>query len=204
VASRNLLLCLLISSLCSSWLLVQITFMPRYLIEVDGMQPARAGFLISVIGISGVVGGVLVPALSDRFGRRPALILAAFGGVVAPLVILTVPEPAPVLAFGLFVGWLAGSAGPLYLAIMPTESVPADLRATAVAVTLGAGELVGGIFAPALVGAAADAHGLRVPFLVSIWLAVASGVVALFLHETAPLRPGRSLLAPVRVPTNVR
>ena len=188
VATRNLLLCLLISSMCSSWLLVQFTFLPRYLTEIDAMTPDNAGFLMSLIGISGAIGGVLVSALSDRFGRKPALVIAAFGGVIAPLVVLVTRDQVALLAVGIFVGWLASSAGPLYLAIIPTESVSPRLAATAVAVTLGVGEIVGGIIAPAAAGIAADRFGLSAPFVLSIAFALASGCFAMLLSETAPLR----------------
>ena len=197
LSSRNLLLCLLISSMCSSWLLVQFTFMPRYLTDIDGLSPANAGLLMSLIGISGAVGGVLVSALSDRLGRRPLLAIAAFGGVVAPLVLLLVRDQIAVLGIGIFIGWLAGSAGPLYLAIIPTESVSPQLGATAVAITLGVGEVVGGIIAPAVAGIAADIYGLGAPFIMAIIFAVLSGFLALFLQETAPAlrQPGMARAA---------
>lgn len=186
LSSRNLILCVLISAMFSSWLVVQNAFMPRYLTDVDGMTPAGAGLLISVIGIAGAVGGVAIPWLSDRFGRKPAIVAAAFGGVIAPAALMLIHPGGAPLAAGLFVGWLAGSAGPLYLAIIPTESVPPRFGASAVALSLGVGEIVGGILAPAAAGMAADAWGLDAPYLISAACALVSGVLALFLTETRP------------------
>ncbi len=51
---------------------------------------------------------------------------------------------------------------------------------------MGTSEIIGGVFAPSLAGRAADVWGLSAPLWIVFWLAVAVGVTALMLRETAP------------------
>lgn len=185
--SRNIVLCMAISGLMSAWLLVQGVFMQRYLTDLDHMTLTDTGFLISATGIGGLIGGTLFPGLSDWIGRKPTLLLGCIGGAFAPLAVLMLHGSFVVLAAGLFVGWLiGGAAGPLYVAVIPTESVSPRLSATAVAVSLALGEIIGGVIAPAAAGRAADATSLAAPFWISFVCAVVSAVLTLFLAETAP------------------
>ena len=191
--SRNMILCVAISALFSAWLLVQGVFMQRYLTEVDGMKLTDTGFLISVTGVGGLVGGTAFSALSDRTGRRPMMLFACIGGMLAPLSILFIHGSALLLAAGLLVGWLiGGAAGPLYVAIIPTESVSPRLSATAVAVSLAFGEIFGGVIAPAASGRIADATSLAAPFWISTACAGISALLAFGLKETAPRKTARA------------
>lgn len=185
---RNMLLCIAISGLYSAWLLVQGLFLPLYLVRVDGLKPTDMGVLIAVAGIAAAVAGLAVPALSDRIGRRPALALVTTFGVFAPLAVLFVHGPYPLLMAALLVGNLGGGAGPLYVGIVPTESVSARHVTTAVAVSLASGELIGGVAAPAIAGRAADLYGLGAPFWISAGCAIVCGLLSLFLVETAPAK----------------
>ena len=173
--SRNMLLCMAISGLLSAWLLVQGVFMQRYLVEFDGMKLTDTGFLISATGVGGLIGGTVFPSLSDRIGRKPMIIFGCLGGAFAPLAVLLIHGSFVLLAAGLFVGWMiGGAAGPLYVAIIPTESVSPRLSATAVAVSLAVGEIVGGVFAPWISGRIADATSLAAPFWISFACALGS------------------------------
>ncbi len=184
--TRNMLLCILISGLYSAWLIVQSVFLARYLVQVDGMKPTVMGFVVAASGISTAISGMAVPALSDRIGRRPALVIVTFFGMAAPLAALLVHGSPVVVAFALFIGYFGGGAGPLYVSIIPSESVPARYTATAVAIALASGEILGGVLAPTLAGKAADIYGLAAPFWISAACAGLCGVLSLFLVETAP------------------
>ncbi len=186
--TRNILLCIVISGLYSAWLIVQSVFLARYLVQVDGMTPTVMGFVVAASGISTAISGMAVPALSDRIGRRPALVLVTLFGMAAPLAALFVHGSPLLIAFALFIGYFGGGAGPLYVSIVPSESVPARYVATAVAISLASGEIFGGVLAPTLAGRAADAFGLAAPFWISAACAGICGVLSLFLVETAPHR----------------
>ncbi|HXZ67259.1 MAG TPA: MFS transporter, partial [Alphaproteobacteria bacterium] len=151
------------------------------------MKLTDTGFLISATGIGGLIGGPAFSGLSDWIGRKPTLLLACVGGAFAPLAVILIHGSFALLAAGLFVGWLiGGGAGPLYVAVIPTESVSPRLSATAVAVSLAFGEIIGGVIGPAAAGRLADATTLAAPFWISFGCAIVSAVLTLFLSETAP------------------
>ena len=184
--SRNVVLCIAISGLFSGWLLVQNSFLTLYLQTHDGLSLTAAGGLIGLTGLAQIISGTVMPAISDRIGRKPALIVVTTFGIVAPIVTLFVPAVGPWLAVSLFIGWFGGGAGPLFISIIPTESVPARYVATAVAVSLASGEIFGGVIGPPLAGQAADVFGPSAPFWICAGAAAICGVLSQFLVETAP------------------
>ena len=184
--TRNILLSILISGLYSAWLIVQGVFTTIYLTTNDGMKPTDVGLLLLLTSPAMALGGMIVPAISDRIGRRPALAVICFVGMLAPLAVLFVHGPFWLLALALGVGQFGAGAGPLYVAVVPTESVPARYAATAVAISLAAGETLGGIFAPTVAGRIADLTGPGAPFWICAGCAGLSGLLALLLKETAP------------------
>ena len=184
--TRNILLCVLISGLYSAWLIVQGVFTTIYLTTNDGMKPTDVGLMLLLTSPAMALGGMIVPAISDRIGRRPALAAICFVGMLAPLAVLFVHGPVWLLTLALGVGLFGGGAGPLYVAVVPTESAPARHAATAVAISLAAGEILGGVFAPTLAGRIADITGPGAPFWICAGCAGISGLLALLLKETAP------------------
>lgn len=61
----------------------------------------------------------------------------------------------------------------LVLVVIPTESVPQNLTATAIGLTTLVGEIVGGTLAPAIAGHVADNYGLGAP----LWIAAGGAIV---------------------------
>jgi MFS family permease len=182
--SRNLILSMAIASLFTAWITIQNVFLPRYLTELMGYTPQTMSWLLSLSGLGGLVGGVLIPALSDRFGRRPMTVLTGFASVLVPLALLTVASAPAMLGMAFVVGGLVVGCAPLVCAIIPSESVAPGRVTTAVALSMCSAELVGGVLSPPLAGLAADAWGLRAPFYLDIILALACGLLALALKET--------------------
>ena len=186
LGSRNILLCLVISGLYSAWLIVQGIFLPIYLVRVDGLAPTTMGFVIAATSITVAAGGMIVPAISDRIGRKPALAAVCLIGMIPPLAVLLIHGPTWLLTLALIVGNIGGGAGPLYVAVVPTESAPARHAATAVALSLASGEIIGGVIGPTAAGHAADIIGPGAPFWISAACAGICALLALFLKETAP------------------
>jgi len=182
--SRNLLLSMAIAALFTAWITIQNVFLPRYLTELMGYTPQTMSWLLSLSGLGGLVGGVLIPALSDRFGRKPMTVITGFASVLVPLALLTVASAPAMLGVAFVVGGLVVGCAPLVCAIIPSESVAPGRVTTAVALSMCTAELVGGVLSPPLAGLAADAWGLRAPFYLDIALAVACGGLALALRET--------------------
>jgi predicted MFS family arabinose efflux permease len=184
---RNLLLCVAISICLVGWMIIGWVFLPLYYVQVRGFRPGDMSIVMSAMGVAaGLFGAFIGPALSDRFGRRPLIVVLSFTGLGAPLVALFLHAPLAVMATATFVGWGAAGALAMAMATVPAESLPAGSVATAIGLTQGTGEIVGGVIAPVLAGLAGDAWGLQAPLLVAAALAGAAGLIALFLTETAP------------------
>jgi MFS family permease len=73
--------------------------------------------------------------------------------------------------------------------VITGESVPKNLIATAYAILICIGELLGGTIGPAAGGAMADAsHSLYAPIFLSAGLAAVALIMSFFVKETAPHR----------------
>jgi MFS family permease len=183
---RNIRLVLAVAGLFSAWLMVQNVFLPVYLTQVKGLAPATMGRVLSMGGLAGIVGGIALPALSDRLGRRPVLALGCFAGIGAPLALMLLPSSPLLLALAILIGWLVIGIAPLYCGVVPSESVPPALLTSAIGLSMGIAELAGGVVAPLVAGRAADAFGLAAALWLCIACAIAAGLLCLRLEETAP------------------
>ena len=115
-------------------------------------------------------------------------------GIVPPLVVGYSGFTATALAVPLFIGWLASGTLPLFMATIPSESISRTQLATAMALVMGVGEIVGGAAMPVVAGMLADTHGLVVVLLLQAGLAGLAAILSLFLIETAPARRINGLL----------
>lgn len=184
--SRNNLLCCVIASLMLAWTLLGWTFLPLNLIQMNGFTPSRMGALMSVLGASAVVASIVVPGISDRIGRRWTLAIFAAVGALTPLSVGFSKLPPGKLAIIIFVGWFASGTLPIFMATIPAESTSPTKLATAMALVMGVGEILGGAVAPAVGGPIADFYGLHAVLVLQAGCAIAASLVALFLTETAP------------------
>ena len=185
-AERNVLICAVMGVLLVSYLVVCWAFMPLYLTQVRGFDAQTMGWLMGTLGISATVGAFLVSGLSDRIGRRPLMIAMPLIGVILPLGAMYFDGSIWVLAAIFFVGWGLNGIFPLFMATVPSESVDRRHIATVLGVCMGTGEIIGGVLSPSIAGFAADLAGLQAPLWIMLGLAVAAGLLALGLRETAP------------------
>jgi predicted MFS family arabinose efflux permease len=189
---RNILLCILISTLLVAFLLVFLTFTTQFLIKVRGFSEQQMSFIMSWFGIASMAVAFLVPGSSDRFGRKPVILVASLIGLGLPLGLLY-------LAGGSMLGNIVciilgtGLSGvfPIVMATIPSEVVGPARTTTALSLTMGISEVVGGVFAPSIAGRVADAHGLGATLWILTGLVAAIVLAALFLRETAPAITGR-------------
>jgi len=93
-----------------------------------------------------------------------------------------------VLGALIFIGWAASGVLPLFMGTIPSETIPARYVATSMGLTVGVGEVLGGVSGPALAGTAADHYGLTAPLFIQAGCAIAGALLALALKETAPRR----------------
>jgi len=144
--------------------------------------------LMSVLGISAAAFSFVVPRLSDRYGRRPVIVLFCLVGALVPLAALYFQGSTLLLGLLIFLGWSASGTMPLLMATIPAETLPLRYLASATGLVVGLGEIIGGVSAPTLAGRAADLYGLQAPLYIQAGCAILAGVVALGLKETAPAR----------------
>ena len=187
----------LLGVLLVSYLVLCWTFMPLYLTRVRGYDAQTMSWVMGALGISATLASTAIPALSDRMGRRPMMIVMPLLAVILPLGALFSTGPAAGLAAIFFVGWTITGLFPLFMATVPSESVSAGHIATALGICMGSSEILGGVLSPVIAGYAADRYGLGAPLWIMLGLALASVLVALGVRETAP-RLARPAVAAVR------
>jgi MFS family permease len=185
---RNVWICVVAASLFTAFVLIGRGYLPLAYVQLRHMSPQRMGVLLSVLSISGLVLGVIFPALADRFGRKPAAVISSVLGAIFPLAGLYYAGPDAVLGLLMFIGWAPAGASILFLATIPSETVPVHSISTAIGLTFAIGTLVGGFLGPALAGWSADHWGLQSSLLLQAGCAIAMAVISLGLRETKPKR----------------
>jgi MFS family permease len=196
---RNMILCVLMSTFMVSWMVLGWAFLPLFYVKVRQFSSGEMSALMSLLGLSAAFFSFVVPGLSDRLGRRPVVMACNLLGLLVPLAALYWHGPLYLLGALVFIGWAASGTFPLFMGTIPSETIPARYVATSMGLTVGVGEILGGVSAPALAGTAADRYGLSAPLLIQAGCALAGALLALALKETAPRRvsalAGRSQLA---------
>lgn len=181
---RNVALCAAISCMLVGSAVLCSTFLPVYFTQVRGWSPERMSVVMGLLGLCPPVGGILIPALSDRIGRRPPLILAGALMILTPLAALYAPGA---LVVGLMLlGWIGMGSFPLFMAVVPAETLSYRGAAAVMGLVVAIGELTGGVVGPLLAGRLADSFGLQVPLLISAACAAAGALIATALVETNP------------------
>ncbi|MBA2933482.1 MFS transporter [Sphingomonas sp. CGMCC 1.13654] len=168
-------------------LIVLSAFLPSYLVDHLHLGMTQMGFTMSAMGIGAVVGSVVGPAISDRAGRKPTMIVMALCTIAGLAALAAAPADPTALftalllaAFFLY-GLLTITVGPVAV-----ESVPVALRATASGAVIAVAELIGGGLAPVLAGAVARRAGIDSIFWLAIGGIVIGCLLSLALVETAP------------------
>lgn len=108
------------------WLYLVNTFGPLYIIDVQHQTGTTAGFLMGAAGLGSFFLGLILPAVSDRFGRRRMLAVCAALSILLPLAILAHPlyRSLWLLAMVLFCTQAGQAIAAICLVLVPTESVP--------------------------------------------------------------------------------
>ena len=185
---RNMILCVVMSVFMVAWMVLGWAFLPLFYIKVRQLSPGEMKVLMSLLGLSAAFFSFIVPRLSDRLGRRPVVVAFNLLGLLVPLAALYWNGSLYVLGALIFIGWAASGTFPLFMGTIPSETIPARYVATSLGLTVGIGEVLGGVSGPALAGTAADHYGLSAPLVIQAGCAIAGAILALGLKETAPRR----------------
>ena len=185
---RNMLVCVVMAIFMVSWMVLGWAFMPIFYMKVRGFSPSEMSVLMSILGLSAAFFSFVVPRLSDRIGRRPVMVAFNLIGVLVPIVVCYFTGPTWLLGVLVFLGWSASGTFPIFMATIPSETLPARYIATAAGMVIGVGEVLGGVSGPAVAGWAADRFGLYAPMYMEGACALVGTVLALWLVETSPGR----------------
>lgn len=186
LASRDMWLCFVAALMLTVWIFAFNAFAPLFMSQTKGFSGTQIGWILGASGLGGFLYCLTWPALSDRIGRRPALLTAATIATLLPLAFL-----APGVGAGLLIpAGLLTSAGPaiaaLAMVLVPMELAPSGQTATAVGFVSIGGDALGATLGPVVGGYLVERFDLTAP----LWLAAGAGgaiiVAGLFLRETRP------------------
>ena len=188
LAVRNVLVCCLIAVFMVGWFVMGWTFLPKYLTSVRGMPGPAMGSLLSVLGFASAVSGFGAPWLSDRIGRKPVMIGFCLLAALTALGAMYFQGSTAALGALLFAGWLATGTFPLFMGVIPGESMPRRYAATAMGLVVCVGEVLGGSGLVALAGKIADLTQLSTAVLMMAGSGMIGCLLCFFLVETAPVK----------------
>lgn len=188
---KNVIITGIIAILAGGSYWVIIGFAPMYMTTICGYTQQSLGNVIFWVGILTIIYAVVIPKLSDIFGRKPILalflVIVAIGTFIMAFFPVSRTWSLPVFTY-IIIGGMIGCFGPIAWNIIPMESVPLHLKATSCGLVLGTCEIVGGAVLPKVGGMVADAYGLTTTFTLISVLLVIGFVFAFFLTETLPAK----------------
>lgn len=178
---------LMFGSLCWFTSLIVIPAMlPNYLTDVLGLSTESMGFALSGLGFGSVAGCLVVPWLSDRWKRKPVMLLSVAGAFAGIWAMLHMRDVGGLFACFFVLNLFTTGLTTLTIGPLSAESVPSALTATCAGLVIGAGEIVGGGFMPVIGGLVAERYGVQYVFYLPLATLVAGFAATLFLEETAP------------------
>lgn len=185
---RNIRFTMALATLAMTYYVGILGFLPLYLVNVSGLGNAVMGTVVTVQALVMIFYAFLGPALSDRFGRRPVLIASYAIALCGMLILANSHGSLPLIFVGSSLAGGCVGAGILIMNVIPGESAPAHLRATAMGFNAAVGEFLGAGAMPVAIGAVADRFGLAtLPWILTA-VAVLACCLTLGLRETAPKR----------------
>ena len=166
-------------------LVVLSALFPNYLIDYLHLGMQQMGYVLSAIGFGGMLGTLTLPALSDKIGRKPVMILCVIGAAIfLTLLSRTGANPTPLFFYLMFTLMFVFSMITLTVGPLSAESVPAALMSSASGLVVGVGEVFGGGIAPVIAGYVAKHFGIQYILTLGM-IALAIGfVVAISIKET--------------------
>jgi len=181
-----------------SFFFTMMAMTSTYLTDYIQLGMQEMGVVFSGMGIGGTIGVILIPAISDKIGRKPALFLSFAIAIVCLLIwIQQGPGANDVVLWILLFGMGGAGYGCLMMntAVIPTESVPPGLMASASGITIAVGECFGGGIGPIMAGQIAENMGLHAINFLMLGGLIFGVIICLLMKETAPIKTGKLNIA---------
>jgi MFS family permease len=189
---RNVVVCLIMCVLGLSGYWTMMLFAQVYLVNISHFNLQSSGWVTSAMGCLYIVYCILLPKLADNFGRKPVMCVGFMLSIVAPLFMYLFPGTSlSVYTYIFFFGFTAAVV-PIYMTMVPMESVPITLVATGSALVQGTGDCLGAAVWPVIAGKIADAKGLPFMMLIAALLLAVTALLSLTLKETRPRKKAQA------------
>lgn len=183
--SKNMWLAMAAFSFFMIHLIAFQVYAPQYIIQVKGFSASTMSLIIASFGLGFAVFGIIVPMLSDKYGRKPIVLIFSLFLIFTPIAVILIPS-VPMLMLGVFFTASGLGIGSLLMSNIPSESVPMAFAGASIGIVVGVGEFIGGFINPIISGILADSMGLQAPLVISAVAAALVFVVGLFITESHP------------------
>ena len=149
----NVKIAALMAGLSMAWYFITAAYTILYLMDSGYDMIVSAG-IFAGFGIGGFLGEAILPALSDKTGRKRTVVVAMALGAISFFGFVVIPMNAwgMTLALGSASLFMSGAMD-IVATVIPSESVPEHLISSATTLTTSIGECVGGIMGPFAIGA---------------------------------------------------
>jgi len=174
-------------------------FLPLYIQQKGGFTNAEAAVWVGIAsGFAGLAMFVSSPVwglLADRWGRKPMLLRAQFGGAICVGLMAVAPNVFFLAGFrivqGLFTGTVA-AASALIASMTPKEKLPYSMGILMAAV------LGGQTMGPLLGGFLSDRFGFTITFYITSGLLALGGIIILLVVKESFQRPAHGQTTSMR------
>lgn len=158
---------------------------PTLLREAKSLTLEETGWVMGLLSVANMLGSFALGALSDRFGRKPVIVLSALPAAAAAFVVFYWLQSAPAIAAGIFIFGTLKASVPALVVALAQETAPPGAAGTASGIIM-ALHYAAGVLAP----------------LAAARLIAAAGdiVVAMVLAASIPLLLYGALIGAVREP----
>ena len=185
--NRNVVLSILGTLFLLCWYICMLTYTPGYLTAVKGLSNTEMSWIMSAFGVGAIVWGIVIPRLSDKFGRKPLVMIAALMGAAGSLGILYGPTSIPYYLIIAFFCWGGTGVCALMQSTIPAESGDPRYVSTIIGSNQLTGELIGATLGATLCGILADKVGLPAVMLTCAACMCVCFIISIFYKESAPL-----------------
>jgi len=185
--NRNILLSIVGTLFLLLWYICTLTYMPGYLTVEKGFTNIEMSQVMAAFGVGAILWGILIPKLSDTFGRKPLVIIAACLGLLSSFGIILAPVNLPIVIIIAFFGWGGAAVCALMMTTIPAESGDPRYTSTIIATNMLSGELVGATLGAIILGIVGDIYGLQTVILICGFSMIVVIIISCFYKESAPL-----------------